>query len=880
MKKNKNRVILLLIMFILLCAFPICFVYFYPNKFEEEISLGARVEQNCYIDHCTQIKVGCRCAKCQTNYVLRGDGCQELQCNPGLYRSGTQCKVCPAGSECPGGKSQPIKCSENTYSSSGQRDCTQCRGITNSSRTKCYSSCAAIGYSDECRSAGCYWDYAGSGQCVNPAVYCPAGQYSNNGKCAQCPAGTYSTGGNVINCLSCKGTLDANQTSCTGCSDGYFLASPSDKIRNKLDTKKCEDDKCSCVKCSGIIINSALPGSNYETCYSFDIAFPPKISPSDSGSASAYLGITTNWPFDYSWTVMNDGNYIASGTGSGKVGVGKNVDGNFKPCSGVTVSVSVNGKVVATAGAEVSSNWTYNKVRHSFAADATIPPTRPKANDANSSYYNASDCYSNGPNTKSCLVYARSCGAGNGPQLYNYCCVNNGVLAASTDAIYKENESSKACPDTYTLLENVEKKDCVIKKEELGSCDTTTVSSPKKSLQASTCEDTVTMSVDEGKHCTNIVNNEKNSFYEITCAKTVKTSFDYGNDGNKNTSRTLYKGEGFAFGVNVDTTINCKYTFYDTIWKTAYNNVMNKIKSINNNLVQYVERNDKTGWENYINNNVLNKNGINNVSELYRLWNLIDQLRGVVKAYNEYKPSDDYKEQGRISVKTKENGKDVINKYELLPTIKNAGTTQLNNVKASSLNVPLVSNPKSYILTSSSPRKVILIPKKACIDRSTGEVKTIDENNKCPDNSIDGGNKIYISYNTDVTSDKKYTLSVELYGLGTNQSEIKNDKCSISVSESEYMYRPIDVGNPFINSSWEKGKNWINENYDFTKAIHSATWSENTYKKIVITAQDIEAIKKSNSDNRTSSPYLGLCDKQNVTVQDEITRKLCEIIKK
>ena len=877
MKKNKNRVILLLIMFILLCAFPICFVYFYPNKFEEEISLGARIDPNCYIDHCTQIKVGCRCTKCQTNYVLRGNACSELLCSPGSYRSGGQCKSCPAGSECSGGKSQPIKCSENTYSTSGQRDCTQCRGITNSSRTKCYSSCSAIGYSDECRSAGCYWDYAGGGQCVSPAVNCPAGQYSKNGVCAQCPAGTYSTGGNVINCMDCKGITDVNRTSCNSCAKGYYAASPSDKARTEAGAK-CEDDKCSCVKCSGLVVHQVA--SDYEKCYSFTIDFPPKISPSDSGSMSAALRITTNYPSSYTWVATNDGSYISGSFEPVSGTVITNVKGTIKPCSSVTVSVSVDGEVVATASASVSSNWSSKKVRQSFAADATIPPTRPKANDANSSYYNASDCYSNGPNSKSCLVYARSCGTGNGPQLYNYCCVNNGVLAASTDAIYKENESSKACPDTYTLLENVEQKDCVIKKEELGSCDTTTVSSPKKNLQASTCEDTVTMSVDEGKHCTNIVNNEKNSFYEITCAKTVKTSFDYGNDGNKNTSRTLYKGEGFAFGVNVDTTINCKYTFYDTIWKAAYNNVTNKIKAINSNLIQYVERNDKVGWENYINNNVLNKNGINNVSELYRLWNLVDQLRNVVKAYNEFKPSDEYKEQGRISVKTKENGKDVINKYELLQTVKSAGTTKLDNVKASSLNVPLVNNPKSYILTSSSPRKVVLIPKRTCINRSTGEVKTVEGNNTCPDNSIDGGNKIYISYNTDVTSDKKYTLSVEVDGLGTNNSEVKNDKCDLNVLETAYIYRPIDVGNPFINSSWEKGKNWVNETYDFTKAIHSSTWSENTYKKIVITAKDIEAIKKSNSDNRTSSPYLGLCDKQNVTVQDEITRKLCEIIKK
>ena len=728
--------------------------------------------------------------------------------------------------------------------------------------------------SKACASAGSSYNYCYNqckGSCKDT---CNPGYYLRNQKCVQCPAGskcaggtaqpvactnkTYSTGGQSV-CAQCSGVVNSTKTKCYKSCDYIEHAG------------ECFDAGCSWDYTGGGTCKKST------SCSNVSISTDGKVSPNNNITVRGHInGAGIDGICEFKLTATSNrgqtvsGKLVCSGNTCKNAYVGK-----YPACTYVTVTAEGRGTIGVV---EVETKFTEETVEKDFDSSANIPGSNTAANIAGTSYYGReNDCISNADGTKTCPVHVRSkC---NTPTVYSYCCVNNGIIEASTDAIYKEYEPSKVCPANYTLLTNVKKENCKIKKEELGSCDTTTVSSPKKKLQADVCEDTVNMPVDEGKQCTNTVNSQKNSFYEITCAKVVKTNFDYGNDGSNKTTRTLYKGEGFAFGVNIDTTTNCKYTFYDAVWKTAYNNVINKIKSINSNLVQYVNKNDKTGWKNYIDKNILNKNGINNASELYRLWDIISQLRDVVDAYNKYKPSDDYKEQGRIVVKTKENKKEVTNKYELLQIVKNSGTYKTTNVTTSNLNVPLVTNPKNYVLTTSSPRSVTLIPKRTCIDKITGEVKTIEGNNKCSDNSIDGGNKIYISYNTDVTSDKKYTLSVEVDGLGTNNSEVKNDKCDLNVLETAYIYRPIDVGNPFINSSWEKGKNWVNDKYDFTKTIHSSTWSETTYKKIVITAKDVEAIKKSNSDNRTSSPYLGLCDKQNVTVQDEITRKLCEAIK-
>ena len=726
-----------------------------------------------------------------------------------------------------------------------------------------------------------------SGACSNSARH----SYDKSCKNVNCSkknnsSACYSTHGccnwtacRISNCKSY--TVKNGQCLCSECAKNFQKVANGKRCQAKQTSSTC------CAKNSSgdyVTLNSSASCSNAfidnryvhsgacRVCSSITIQIPSK--------ASAVPGITITGPstetleegVKCTWDVTANGK-----TQTLKCGYGRGCSVQFSGFAACTkVNVSVSGPTSNSGTVSIETKFSEETENKEIKSSETVPTTPEEADLAGKSYYadDTDSCVQNANGTQNCQVYVRSnCGT-----RYNYCCVNNGSLLTSSDAIYKSGSPSKTCPTNYTLLENVKKEDCVIKND-LGSCDTTTVSSPKKKLEANVCEDTVNMSVDENKQCTNVVNNEKNSFYEISCIKSVTTNFDYGNDGVKNTARKLNKGEGFAFGVNIGTTVYCKYTFYDTVWKTAYNNVIKRIRDINSNLVQYVEKNNKDGWKNYIEKNILNKNGIYSASELYRLWDIVVQLRGVVDAYNKYTPSDDYKEQGRITVKTKENGNEVTNKHELLQIINDVGTTKKINVSLKKLNVPLVTNPSSYILTSSSPRSITLIPKRVCINKTTGEVKTVDESNRCPANTVDGGNKIYISYNTDVTDDKKYTISVEVDGLGTNNSEVRDDRCDLGVSENTYIYRPIDVGNPFINSSWERGKNWVNDKFDFTKVIHATTWSESAYKKIELTANDIEAIKKSNKDNRENSPYLGLCDKQNAAVQDEITRKLCNAIK-
>ncbi len=703
---------------------------------------------------------------------------------------------------------------------------------------------------------------------------------NNPGSCkAASPCCSWTACGGIANCKSY--TVDKNgQCVCSECNDLFEL-----KNNGRVCVQKKPTVSTCCVKTksggfetkNGTIACTAASGtSSYvhagecKTCSKMEIAIPRKASP-ESGITISGSNEDIETGMSCSWSVNAGGKKDTLDCGPNS-SCSVTLMG-FSQCDRVNVTVS--GPSSISGRVEIETNFSDDKKKKSLTAIDDIPSSASDADYAGKSYYGSdNDCVTNPDGTRDCMLYLR----GTCDQRYNYCCVDNGTLLTSTVAEYKENQPSKSCQKGYTLLENVSKADCVI--NDLGSCDISDIPSPVQVGNASICEDSVSINVDSGKKCTNTVNNEKTNFYEISCVKDVSANFDYGNDGNENTIRSLYKGEGFAFGINVETKVNCKYIFYDTVWKKAYNSVKDNIRKIDSKLLNYL--NDENAWKDYVNKNILNKNGITNTSKLYWYWSIAEELRNVVKTYNEYLPDDKYDEYSKITISTTEKGKDVSTTHELMRTINEEGTYKKSDISDKNLNVSGVTNPQSYNLKSDKARKVTLIPKRVCINKGTGKISTIT-GDKCPDNTLDGGNKIYTSFLTDVTDkNKSYPINIKVEGLGSNGSSIINNKCDLKILNNNYIYRPIDLKNPFINSSWQKGKNWVNEKFDFTKVIHEDTWSDNDNQKIIsLTSKDITAIKKSNSDawNDKNSPYMGLCISQDETLQDEITKEICNAIK-
>ena len=92
----------------------------------------------------------------------------------------------------------------------------------------------------------------------------------------------------------------------------------------------------------------------------------------------------------------------------------------------------------------------------------------------------------------------------------------------------------------------------------------------------------------------------------------------------------------------------------------------------------------------------------------------------------------------------------------------------------------------------------------------------------------------------------------------------------------DIRYRSIDVSNPFINDKWQKGKNWVNDKYDFTQAIHANTWNVAQKAEITLQSKEIDEVKSSNRSNYDA--YMGLCDKANKPTG--IDAKICNVVSK
>ena len=414
---------------------------------------------------------------------------------------------------------------------------------------------------------------------------------------------------------------------------------------------------------------------------------------------------------------------------------------------------------------------------------------------------------------------------------YNYCCVKreNGTIKEYHSYHYDEKNYSQ-CPSGYSADSGISKDDCKVETEKScygnrkylsiatdvkwqaeassglpykisgiddefsckvlkdpSSCVPRPLAVTPINAEADICEDNVHLNLVDGVSCSG------KSFYNIECVTDSVVSFDNGNDeGSIKTVNSILIGQGFKYGIKLTTIKKCTAVFNGENWRTSYSRARKKIKQADSDL-------QKSGMSSTDRRDI----------ESEKAWNeeKLSILEGMLEAYNKTNPaslsSDDEIATFTMNYSVSNKNKELNADFEKKVIQKGKG--KYYEREEVEIYVNGFQNPYNYTWNNvDNPRIVKFVPVKTYI------------------NGLDGGNKIYIDYDTDPGT---YTMDINVSNIAGKNS-VHNDKCQLRVSKEGILYRPIDVSNPFINNTWQPGANWINSEMDFRNIIHANIWSK------------------------------------------------------
>ena len=455
----------------------------------------------------------------------------------------------------------------------------------------------------------------------------------------------------------------------------------------------------------------------------------------------------------------------------------------YGKCPEVTISISLNGKTQIKK----------LKVRGDWNNPVTVPEvTKPECTTRECSEQDESPShnryYEQDSEKKYTIMHTRGCSSGHSSEK-PACYGDASVLSLATSVKWIK-PSQKDSVNRIEIKGITKKEDCVLFKEKnsLNYCEPKNITAIPQTKTASTCEGNIEIKTTDGLSC------DKNPFYTIKCDNTITTKFDNGDDGNKiTTTNEIYVGQGFKYGITVNTKRKCEARFYVDNWKKAYEYNQNWINQLNADLKKTSKSSEKKE--------------INSLIKTYE--KKINDLKNMVKTYRNYNVTKGYDEATALSIDYKISNKpsNVTSNFETV-VIKEVNGKKSNEKKVK-LNISGVTDPYDY--DWNSEREIKLIPAKVYINKDTGK----------PDSSgIDGGNKVYVDYYIDKGT---YTMNIKVSNVGGNNT-INNNKCKLKIKDQELLYRPIDLSNPFISEKWTPGSNWVNDLFDFSKIIDSDIW--------------------------------------------------------
>lgn len=808
---------------------------------------SAPTPKQCNIDHCSvyscKNSTCCKCSTCNNGYESLTGG----------YTCTKKATPVPTTAPTPEEPVANLTCSGNMKM---QSTCI------NEARNKCSSGYKGCDYTN---ARGCY-------------------SYT----CNQATSDQSEFTGCVNYCIHLGGTRDQCNENCdTTASECTVTVSMSaktisvgDSVSATIHAKGCKEDvKISCSNLSGCPTSigrsgGSVSGTVVTACQSATVT-----ATADNGvSASATVGGGTNtknpWvngangvydkKLDSNYLNANDNNANLYGTCTSRT------DGKWDCTNVHTRSVTCGGVVITP---DPTPSITY--------PPSTNPPsTHPPSITSNPGRPD--------PTPKE-------------EEKYNYCCVD---MTTDVKRGYYRNQSSISCPSGSYPDTNIKEGDCnnygcyadsptlatahyarmqdgidgvyqwLIKgitnsndchapDPEPTVCDPDPYYPTTQNGVADKCEGVIKLDHSDGSKCKGVSNPKP--FYTISCKTSAIISYDHGDDNYSSATEkigsinVLYPGRGFKFGITVQTLRRCDASFDANTWLAAYKITEDNIRDANSKLRNSgLDDDNKRAYNSLIN----------------KMLNLQDRLKKVVNAYNNYDFANDPKESGTLSLAYKVDDKDeTLNKTLTAVLISSGSGDYVSKSNSHILNVSGLTNPFDYTWSNEShPRTVKLMPPKTYLDRSSGK-ETTDTT------ALDGGNKIYIDTKATPTGkDSYYQMTINLSGI-VNDSTAENTFCYMAIPGTSILYRPIDVANPFINASWKPGENWINKKYDFRKVIHATTWSEGSLYTIGLSKDDITSLQNSNKNHSGSSPYLGLCERYDEGVLDDVTKQICNINK-
>ena len=436
--------------------------------------------------------------------------------------------------------------------------------------------------------------------------------------------------------------------------------------------------------------------------------------------------------------------------------------------------------------------------------------------------------------------YGRCCGVSAPKQDYGYCYGDQPYIGIATSVQWKLGPPSAGGAYPYIYKDITDESKCTTMSN-ANACKSSRVNTGKKEDKATSCEGTVSFSTNNfSTSCAD----GGSSFYNIACTTQVSTTFD-ADDNLVNSGYSLYQGQGFKFNVGVSETITCNATFNPTLWSNAYEKIMNKMEKVvsrkggSDTAYRAYKENNYIKYENFI-KQLQKEDGEDwykahkaTYAEIYELYTIARSIEEIVNEYNAFKVPEDTAATATLNMSYSSNKSKsnttynytlVSDKEECTP-VKKVSETHNSITSNGKRGASWLEAPSNY--TQIYHKIVNLYPQNASINKKNGEA--IYDNTNTSITVLDGGNKIYLGNGTNA---QDIPISITVSGLARNGSTVTNDKCSIKVTDRSMLYRPIELKNPFINTSWQKGENWINSLYDFTGTIHANTWSQKSMSNI------------------------------------------------